>query len=281
MRHGAVQVQNGPAPQARWRRVHTIGLLVLIAVFILAALFSDVVLSWFGLDSTSMTALWIGFMALMGISIVLIGHGITGVLKGCLVDSRNKMSLSRLQLILWTIVVLPGFLAAAVFNFGAGVPDPLNITVPPQVWALLGISAGSLVGAEIIKSTRPNDNEVTEAQLAQAPNPEAAEKNLQVTNTRPEEASVADLFNGELEGSNHHLVVGKVQMFFFTLLVVFAYGKAIAAGFDNAGEVIDRLPELSAGVLALLAISHAGYLADKSVPSSSTPVPTNVHAPER
>lgn len=59
-------------------------------------------------------------------------------------------------------------------------------------------------------------------------------------------------------------------MFFFTLLVVFAYGRAIAIGFDSAGERIDSLPVLSAGMLALLAISHAGYLANKAVPAAPT-----------
>jgi hypothetical protein len=98
-----------------------------------------------GPPPTSMTVLWLIFMALMGVTIVWIGYGITGVPLGFLIDPRNKMSLSRLQLILWTIVVLPAFLAAAVFNFGAGVEDPLNITVPPEVWGLLGIS-GSCTG---------------------------------------------------------------------------------------------------------------------------------------
>jgi hypothetical protein len=61
-------------------------------------------------------------------------------------------------------------------------------------------------------------------------------------------------------------------MFFFTLLVVFAYGSAIADSCDNVSETIGTLPELSAGMLALLAISHAGYLANKNV--SITPAPT-------
>jgi hypothetical protein len=238
-----------------WRWWHTVGLLVLIAAIILVALFSSVVLSLlFDPPPTSMTALWLIFMALMGITIVWIGYAITGVFDGFLIDSRNKMSLSRLQLILWTIVVLPAFLAAAVFNFGAGAVDPLNITVPPEVWGLLGISAGSLVGSGIIKSGRdPAD-------------PADPLNNQQVVNEQPVQARVSDLFTGELVGSKDYLEVGKVQMFFFTLLVVFAYGKAIAAGFDNAGEIIDSLPDLSAGMLALLAISHAGYLANKSIP---------------
>jgi len=238
-----------------WQRRHTIGLLVLIAVFLLVALFSSVVLSWLGLPSTSMTALWIGFMVLMGVIIVLIGHGITGQFDGFLIDPRNKMSLSRLQLVLWTIVILPAFLAAAIYNFGAGAEDPLNITVPPEVWGLLGISTGSLVGSGIIKSGRGDADPAAVEQAKQDPNRAALTrlKNQQDVNTEAERASVADLFKGELVGSKDHLEVGKVQMFFFTLLVVFAYGKAIAAGFDNAGEVISSLPDLSAGILALLA----------------------------
>lgn len=256
-----------------WQRRHTIILLVLITVFILVALFSSVVLSWFGLPSTAMTALWIVFMVLMGITIVLIGHGITGKFNGFLVDPRNRMSLSRLQLILWTIVILPAFLAAAVFNFGAGAEDPLNIAVPPEVWGLLGISTGSLVGAGIVKSGRDPANPAEVAQARQNPDPVAIRrlKNQEVVNETPSQASVSDLFKGELVGSEDHLEVGKVQMFFFTLLVVFAYGKATAASFDNASGTIDSLPVLNAGMLALLAISHAGYLANKSVPIEREP----------
>ena len=74
-------------------------------------------------------------------------------------------------------------------------------------------------------------------------------------------------------GSKNHLEVGKVQMFFFTLLVVFAHGRAIAHCFDNVSETIGTLPELSAGMLALLAISHAGYLANKNVSITPTLTP--------
>jgi hypothetical protein len=250
MRSSTAQADAGISTETKWKPWHNIGLLVLIAAIALVCWFSEVVLSWFGLPPEAITALWIILMALLAVAIVLIGYGITGRFEGFLIDARNKMSLSRLQSILWTIVVLPAFLAAAVFNFTTEVEDPLNITVPPQVWGLLGISAGSLVGSGIIKSGRPDDDPATVAQARKAPNPEAALKNLQDTNEKPEEASVADLFKGELEGSKDHLEVGKVQMFFFTLLVVFAYGRAIADRFDNVSETIGTLPELSAGMLA-------------------------------
>jgi hypothetical protein len=295
MRPSGAQADQGSAAQSKWGAGHNIGLLVLIAAIALVSWFSGVVLAWFGLPSTSITALWIILMALIVVSIALIGHGITGRFEGFLIDARNKMSLSRLQLVLWTIVVLPAFLAAAVFNFGTDAQDPLNITVPPEVWGLLGISTGSLVGSAIIKSNREDDTVLeddTASGSAAATNqgktqgqgqegqavqevqdskiPLAVRQNLQDTNKTPEEASASDLFKGELEGSKDHLDVGKVQMFFFTLIVVFAYARAIAESFGDAGEIIDRLPELSAGMVALLAISHAGYLANKSVPLNAT-----------
>jgi hypothetical protein len=272
MHSSTAQAVAGASTKSKWKPRHSIGLLILIAAIALVCWFSGVVLSWLSLPPEATTALWIILMALLAVTLVLIGHGITGRFEGFLIDSRNKMSLSRLQLILWTIVVLPAFLAAAVFNFTVEVEDPLNITVPPEVWGLLGISVGSLVGSGIIKSGRPDDDPATIAQTEKTPNPEAALKNLQDTNEKPEEASVADFFRGELEGSKDYLEVGKVQMFFFTLLVVFAYGSAIADAFDNASEMIGTLPKLSAGMLALLAISHAGYLANKNV--SITPALT-------
>jgi hypothetical protein len=43
------------------------------------------------------------------------GHGVTGLWYGLLVDGRNRMSLARLQMLLWILLMLSGFLAA-LFN---------------------------------------------------------------------------------------------------------------------------------------------------------------------
>jgi hypothetical protein len=56
------------------------------------------------------------------------------VWEGLLIDTRNKMLLSRLQLILWTLVVLSAFLTVALFNIrNTQMADPLHIKVPSQV----------------------------------------------------------------------------------------------------------------------------------------------------
>jgi hypothetical protein len=58
-----------------------------------------------------------------------------------------------------------------------------------------------------------------------------------------------------------------VQVFLFTLIVVFAYAAEVGAMLYST-RVISALPELSTGIVALLGISHAGYLTAKAVPSN-------------
>jgi hypothetical protein len=93
-------------------------------------------------------------LALLGIFAAIAGQGITGLWRGLLIDERNKISLSRLQRTLWTIVVLSGFLTAALSNLEAGQPDPLAISAPSELWLLMGISTTSLVASPLIKSTK-------------------------------------------------------------------------------------------------------------------------------
>jgi hypothetical protein len=84
---------------------------------------------------------------------------------------------------------------------------------------------------------------------------------------KPADASVSDLFKGDEVISAAYLDLGKVQVFFFTLIVVFAYGAAVGAMFYGA-QAVSSLPDLSTGMVALLGISHAGYLTAKAVPSN-------------
>jgi hypothetical protein len=59
-------------------------------------------------------------------------------------------------------------------------------------------------------------------------------------------------------------------MFFFTLILLFAYSTALAALFKTGGGKITALPAMDTGMLALLAISHAGYLVNKALPHSES-----------
>src|SRR6185369_15335949 len=78
-------------------------------------------------------------------------------------------------------------------------------------------------------------------------------------------ARITDMFQGD-ELANAQLVdVAKLQLFFFTVIVAIAYGtqlfQLIAYGDLDLPGI--RLPVLQDGLLALMGVSHAGYLGAK------------------
>ena len=186
--------------------------------------------------------LWLVSLILLSGSCAAIGYCITGVKLGLLIDGRRKISLSRLQTVLWTIVIISGLLAAAVLNLAKG-EEPLNISIPSDLWFLMGITTASLVISPIIKNEKDDD-------LAK--------------NTTIQEADLRDLFKGEENGNEDRLDLGKVQMFYLTIIIVFAYAVQIAH-LLSSGKV-DAFPPISSGMTALLGISNAGYLAYKAAP---------------
>jgi len=252
-----------------WTSWHSASLLgILAAVFIVELLLPAPPRLW----------TWLSILALLGLFAVVAGHGVTGLWLGLLIDTRNKASLSRLQMVLWTILILSGFLAAVITNVDGGQPEPLAITIPPELWLLMGISTASLVGSPLIvgiKKNRPaNEDEKVRVldQLArQAVDPaQVAIRGQLVVNENADSARIADLFQGSETGNAGQLDLGKLQMFFFTLVLLFAYGTALAALFKTSGGKITELPAMDTGMLALLAISHAGYLVNKALPHSES-----------
>jgi len=51
------------------------------------------------------------------------------------------------------------------------------------------------------------------------------------------------------------------------LILIFAYGVQLGNLFLDSSGVVEDLPVLNTGTLALLAIRHSGYLTNKAVPS--------------
>jgi hypothetical protein len=272
--------------------------------------------------------LWLVLLALLVALMLVISHAYTQRWLGVLIDERNKYSLSRLQMVLWTVVILSAFITAVLANLqlvqlvtvsGAvnppqvvGVPvgtlvldvlgqvgvfnpedntihpdvdvsqlnlaatvhdgqqiyvplkgesapqtltteedegqptTPLSVQIPSEVWVLLGISTTSLVASPLIKH-QTQDRVV---------------KNQSAT-----DAKLSDFFRGEQTGDFTQLDLGKVQMFFFTAIVVGAYAIALASMFlTKEFSSITSLPALDGGVIAMLGVSHAGYLTNKAVP---------------
>ena len=109
----------------------------------------------------------IGFVILTAFTIG-VGRALTGTSKSLLIDERNKASLSRLQLALWTGLVLSAIATAAAWNINNGVNDPLGLSVPQELWILMGISTTALVGSALIKDEKAKEPtpDLTETQQA-------------------------------------------------------------------------------------------------------------------
>jgi hypothetical protein len=251
-----------------WRAGHTIGFLILFGLIAIA-----------GLTIRSPLQAWVAVMVLSTALVVVAGHGITGLWRGFLLDSRRKLSLSRFQLVIWSILVLAAFLTAALANISSRQEDPLGIAVPESIWILLGISVTSLVGSPVLRAPKKNRNR-NEDQLdknkevaAKQNLPEAEDPKTQgqiIVNDDPRNSSFGDMVRGEEVGNFITLDLGKLQMLYFTAILVLAYGFALGAVLAAAvhGEKITAFPEVAPGMLALLGISHAGYLAYKAAPHS-------------
>jgi hypothetical protein len=91
-----------------------------------------------------------------------------------------------------------------------------------------------------------------------------------VVNTNPANARFADLFTGEEVGNCTQLDLGKIQLFYFTFILVFVYAVALGTLFLSQVKVINVFPDVNAGVLTILGISHAAYLTNKAIPHSQS-----------
>jgi hypothetical protein len=173
------------------------------------------------------------------------------------------------------------------------------VQLPEELWWLLGISTVSLVGSPLIlqakKQQVPNtaqqatyvEQKLSDQQQAQAGQQQAqagqqqagpAQDNLAANvpdvgnvavNPTPQQASLADMFKGDEIGNEPSVDISKVQMFFFTIVVVLAYGTVLGELFLTTTGTIGAFPGLSESILVLLGISHAGYLGYKGVSHSA------------
>jgi hypothetical protein len=212
---------------------------------------------------------WIGTLVLLTIFILAIGFVTSGSWFGVLIDGRRKMSLSRFQTVLWTVLILSAFQAAALTNIQlvSNPTDALTINIPPEILEILGISLTSLVGKSVI--------------LTYFKDPTQVDKNP-VSENPADRPGWNDMFKGDDKANADFVDLSKVQMFFFTLVLVLVYGVALASMFmvvDPKHSAITALPALTPSMVWLLGISQGGYLGSKAIkripPSVTLTSPAN------
>jgi hypothetical protein len=240
-------IDSGTKPaltDATWTLWHSVGLFGGMAVLVAADI-------WVPAYEGAFCAA-VGIIAVI---VAVIGHGETGVWRGVFIDpDSNKISLSRFQLVLWTVLLVSGLVAAALGNIfrhplpcptGQDCSDPLHIRLSAKVWLLMGISISSTITSVLLDQTNRREGRRF-ASLSD-----------------PASASWGDLFQAK-EGSTPGVDITRVQNFFFTVILVIAYGARLYNLFAQH-QFITAFPELSNGMLTLLGISHAAFLVRKGI----------------
>ena len=250
-----------------WTWAHSVGLALIIAL--------TPTLAWWGMAGHRPATAWIVIAILILVFAMIAGHGVVGAWRGVLIDDRNVISLSRFQMLLWTVIVLSGFIVAAFCNLYVGVESPLAIQVPNTLWLLMGISTTSLVGTPLVLNQKKNKqplaqsfNETVKLLADQGMKPaDVINVGQVIGNARPSLALWSDMFTGDETSNGAHLDLSKVQMFFFTLIIALTYCAAWLQMFrySESGGV-GSFPGLDESVLALIGISHSGYLVSKATP---------------
>lgn len=224
---------------------------------------------------------WFVNIALFAFMMVSVGFAIKSRWDGIFIDRDNRISLSRFQLILWILLLVSSLFTAGLTNAthpsavtGQGA---LEISVPPEVWALLGLGALTAVAAPVIKDARRSSGGQAQNSTVQnlAANAVKNSQNLTAVPTfdgdvlvkaESKDARWLDIISGDYNGSSF-VDASKFQKLAFTVLLFCVYAVDLAELMNESAPVTE-FPKVGAGFLALLGISHVAYLADKQLAST-------------
>jgi hypothetical protein len=222
------------------------------------------------------TALWtvIVISAFLVIAIARIKNGVLADEEGIeLADPLNitlgKDLLALLGISVASLVGSP--LIAATKK--SKTPDPNAVTATARELVRLDNIPDSVKEAQTSSDPAPADSAAKRQIAAVRPSPDLASaiknsaQGILYSNPAVGDASFGDIFEGNELGNAAHVDLSKVQMFFFTVVVAVAYVVALWDVIStNAIYGADfAFPGLSDGMVGLLGISNAGYLAAKGV----------------
>lgn len=242
-----------------------------------------------GAQNMPRLAAWIASMLGVAALFVQAGLEFKGRVWGVLIDERNRYSLSRLQMTLWTVLVLGTLYVLFIANMARGedinrpagasavavAAQPLKIDLDWNLIILMGISAGSFITAPIALS-RKSDVQVPAAKIESVGDQVATQQDLKerptaqgaiLTKRTPKDARISDLIRGE-EVSNANVVdIPRTQMLVITVVVIVAYGAEIARRIAFEPGAIVAFPKMDDTLLGLILVSHASYIGGKLIPT--------------
>ncbi len=234
----------------RWTTWHTLG----VAVLIPATGAAGTLIPWAAGAGAGWARLvaWLAILGLLTALTMVIGDGVTTqAIRGIFIDDRNRVSTARVQVGIWGAMVLSGYLAAVLANAALHEANPLLVTVPPALWAAMGVSTTSFVASPFVLHHRKKQG----GKMAK--------------NDKPTDARWRDMVTGEETSTTGSVDIAKLQMVLVTIILVLAYGIAFGYALYTAHGKIATLPKVNDAFAILLAVSHGGYLARKAAPKMS------------
>lgn len=268
--------------------------------------------------------LWVTSLGLLFLAWFFVGRAFSESWFAIFISRNNRVSLSQLQFVLWTLLFASATLALFLIRFrGLRDADALGFALPTEAALLMGISSLSFGGAQVIQAAKrnrmPTETEIERAvrQKLRKVHPELAVRvRKQVTfgslasqldaakgsldavdraelkrirrqvlegmngvlaRDAPGKARPINLLQGDEVTNRDQMDLGKIQLAFFSLLAIVAYGVLLwrfffhGSFFENAaGPFLGQMPAVSQGLVALLGGSHAGYLGGKAAGSTNT-----------
>jgi hypothetical protein len=220
---------------------------------------------------SAITTIWQWILVIMVLFVVLTSNLVTNnPLFGWLINEQNRMSLSRLQMFVWTVVVLSAFVTCVFANLHFNHYDvAVSIAIPQELWLAMGISTASMVGSGLILESKKVKTPVDTRNLK--------DENMNGVLKVNDKPSLLDLVHGEEVGNHEQIDLTRLQNLLFTFVLVGTYMASLrsmfitlvtaTSGVPNIANnfPITKFPELGSGAIALLLISHGGYLAAKAI----------------
>jgi hypothetical protein len=187
---------------------------------------------------------------LSGLGMVAVLYGIAAVFTGHWNPSKlfqgfdGIASTSKLQWLLWLIVILYGYAALWVLRAEQSNFSALN-NIPVNLLTVLGFSTVTMAAAKGIKAGQ------VQAGRVQPPNPVTA---------GPARAKTGGIFQDD--GGNPELA--KIQMMAFTVLAIGIFLATVIHQIVT-DDIAAGLPDIDASLMVLMGISNGGYLGKKLV----------------
>ena len=210
---------------------------------------------------------------LLAAGLALVGWAKCNRALGAFIDDRNRVSLSKLQMGAWTVVVLAAFATTAVFNMhavaGGGTLSALKLQIPGELLLAMGISATSFVATPGILSLKmnqtPSNTPLTPLQASYKGGQFTRKGNV-INFDSVGQASIGDIFSGDEISNAAFIDMSKVQQVFVTAILLVCYVLYIFNVLSSSESFIGTLPTIDKSFVWLMGISHASYLAYKAAP---------------